>query len=1451
MQSANPEADLALQISGAPDPVVVGTPVNFDITITNHGPDVALATQLIGDVTDNAGVLTVDSITSTGSSFGCVGTNIDCSLGNVDIDETVVVTVTATPTVPGTVLGRAKAGSEGTDPVLDPNPFNDEVELKVLAIAPGQHVFVVNDIGNVGDFDLADDICSISVGGPCTLFAAIQQANQTANDPAGPDIIAFDIAGLGPHTISLLGALPGIIDPVIIDGTTQPGFAGTPLIVLNGAGSSGHGLTVTTLNSTIRGLVIHGFQGNGIWLAAGSGGTRIAGNYIGVDVAGMGAVGNGLNGIRIDGGSSQNMVGGLSTADRNVISGNAVHGLSIQDSGSQQNVVQGNYIGTNAAGDTALANGAIGIVIVDGASGNCIGGTSTNIVNDPCASPFNGNVVSGNGTEGVVMARGANGNSVQGNLIGVDRTGLSLLGNGSNGVQMIEAVSGNIIGGTVVEARNVISGNGRNGVVLSDVDTTLNLVQGNYIGINTAGTGALSNGQLGLNLGSGVLLSDEAHHNTIGGSTPGMRNVISGNTSRHGVEIQRGAANNVVQGNFIGTDSSGANPLGNGRDGVRLTWDSAVPGPATTGNVIGGSAPLQANIIAANGDVGIDLVGPNTHSNVVQGNFIGTNAGGSLLLGNATQGVAIQDSAHDNLVNQNVIKQNGEEGIVLLANAGTGNQLTENQIESNGELGIDLGNNGPTPNDPGDGDTGPNALLNYPGPMAVVSQAPTTTTLGILLDSHAPGTYRVDVYDNTGVGCDPSGFGEGAVWLGSGSGPGGGVATVVVPGAVTGALLTATTTDAAGNTSEFSPCVGVNTAPTITTGNQSLDEGVLANIPITATDPDAGQTVTIQAGALPGGATFDGNTNILAWQPAPNQAGSYAVKLAADDGETMSTKVITLTVADTILDSDLDGFPDVATPPYPQDNCVDVYNIPTNGDVQDDFEGDGIGDLCDDIPIDDAFVKDPNGGDDPKVLTESNVLPPANGTEYQEAEPIFINATITLKRVDYLGADGQPGNDGIPDPYYAVRADSASVRLKVLDQAGEPVYENEIAEAPALHIPNGLVSMPGGDGPCPTGTNTVTTGEPAPFDTACTMSTVIELTQTRTGIAASALTVIPAYFNFIQDPERGADCQTEEEGCFSPIWMGVSEGEPTMVLLANNPAPPTIAPTVVVEPLLWDLTWEVDGAAGVVNVYLGDLPSPFSVEQIQASSVVLNGSVLPSAATLTSGIPGLSGDVLHLQYPQGAAMAGLSALESRVFAPSGDTGQLLITGILTADGQPGDEIAILRVRPQVALEDLSAPTIQHPASVTANATGPDGAVVDYTVTASDPFDPAPSLSCVPVTGSLFPIGTTTVDCTATDAQGNVSTASFPVMVQDEVTQIADLITKVEGLTLSPPVSNGLISKLDAALAHLDRGKLNPACRKLDDFINQVNAQTGKALTQTEAEDLLADAQRIQAVMGCG
>jgi Tol biopolymer transport system component len=166
------------------------------------------------------------------------------------------------------------------------------------------------------------------------------------------------------------------------------------------------------------------------------------------------------------------------------------------------------------------------------------------------------------------------------------------------------------------------------------------------------------------------------------------------------------------------------------------------------------------------------------------------------------------------------------------------------------------------------------------------------------------------------------------------------------------------------------------------------------------------------------------------------------------------------------------------------------------------------------------------------------------------------------------------------------------------------------------------------------------------------------------------------------------------------------------------------------------------------------------------------------------------------------------------------------------------------------LGDKLPPTINIPADITENATSPSGAKVTYTVTATDDIDPNPTLSCDPASGSTFPIGTTTVECTATDSSGNSTNESFNVVVKGAAEQISTLKEDVADLGLESGLNRSLQAKLDDALAHLIAGRTVPACNKLDEFISQVSSQSGKKINPGDAQRLTADANRIKVVLAC-
>jgi CSLREA domain-containing protein len=396
---------------------------------------------------------------------------------------------------------------------------------------------------------------------------SFREAILCSNLSPGVDTISFNIAGAAPHTIAPQTALPTISDPVVIDGYTQGnstpdpaddarpntdpnGFNGRLLIVLDGinvpAGSDG--IRITSGSSTVRGLVINHWVGvldaTGQFVTGGAGielanvgGNVIEGNFVGADVTGTLALPNdfGIEVAEVASGQIST-IGGKTPAARNVISGNNYSGLLLQENNGIGNLVQGNFIGTNLTGTTALPNGEYGLYITAD-DNNTIGGPEAG----------SGNLISGNTEDGLALDSGSSGNLIQGNLIGTNITGTAAIANGDDGID-IDGAPNNTIGGTVAGSRNLISGNADDGIDIKSVGSTGNIVLGNLVGTTISGTSGLGNAN------SGVLIKDGAHGNTVGGTAAGAGNTIAFNHNgmgTAGVVVSGSASQNAILGNSI------------------------------------------------------------------------------------------------------------------------------------------------------------------------------------------------------------------------------------------------------------------------------------------------------------------------------------------------------------------------------------------------------------------------------------------------------------------------------------------------------------------------------------------------------------------------------------------------------------------------------------------------------------------------------------------------------------------------------------------------------------------------------------------------------------------------------------------------------------------------------------------------------------------------------------
>ncbi len=637
--------DLALTVSDSPDPVQEGGALTYTATVTNNGPLAATNVSFTATVPTTATVNLVTPATGT-----CATPNagvISCNLGTLQSGAAASVTVQVTVGNGGTLTTTAGVGSDQADPT----PTNNSVTITTTVTAVGRALLVTNT----------------NDSGAGSLRQAILDSNADSGDV---DRISFNILGAGLHTIAPSTALPAMTQPAIIDGTTQPGFAGTPIIELSGANiaTTVAGLAVNSPSGgAIKGLVVNRFRGAGITVSGP--GITISGNYVGTTTSGTAAAGNFYGISLLD--SSNNVIGGATAGTGNLISGNTSVGIVVTKSGgsgSNNNQIVGNLIGTDVTGTLPVPN-ATGVDIFD-SSNNRIGGTT---------APER-NVVSGNTQNGVTIEGNATGTLVQGNYVGTTAGGDQILANGGAGISI--ASPGVTIGGTTSGAGNAISGNNGGGIVV-DTASSNALVQGNTIGPNAALTAVLGNQS------NGVFIRSSISGTTIGGTAAGAGNVIAGSSSptsasaarthdsgqhdqhqsgRNGELVTRERRNQpgvngieytdrwqrhwraqrdhrddrelhgkrgvrrrheqLDRGELHGVNAAGAASVGNGGAGVGFD-------AAAQSNFVGDFTTGTGNVIAGSFFNGVSVSGIN---NSVLSNRIGTNAAGTVAIPNGTGG---------------------------------------------------------------------------------------------------------------------------------------------------------------------------------------------------------------------------------------------------------------------------------------------------------------------------------------------------------------------------------------------------------------------------------------------------------------------------------------------------------------------------------------------------------------------------------------------------------------------------------------------------------------------------------------------------------------------------------------------------------------------------------------------------------------------------------------------
>jgi hypothetical protein len=570
---------------------------------------------------------------------------------------------------------------------------------------------------------------------------------------------------------------PGSLRQAILDVNQDPG-PNTIVFKIPGHAvqtlAPGSALPVITNPVTIDATTQHGFQGTPL-----------------IQLSGPGAS-SGIAGLTVDAADS-------------TIRGLAIFGFGTGldfESEATNGRAAGNYLGLDASGTTAPGNGA-GIMVTLAAN-VLIGGTDS----------AHRNVIAGNvfGIRAIVTPT----ITVQGNYLGTDATGTQPLGNGSAGILTDAYPSDAIqIGGTAPGAGNVISAN----AIGLNLGGGICVVQGNRIGTDVTGTLPLGNG-------TGIRVNKSGNGgNTIGGTDPGAANLISGNGT--GILTDRDLSGNVIQGNLIGTDITGTQPLGN-TTGLNI---------GNNFNLVGGTAPGAGNVISSNLKDGLHV---EAGYNTIQGNLIGTDVSGTIPLGNGGNGIHLLylDGGRSNTIGGtepgagNVISNNGGDGILnymdatLIQGNLIGTDITGTVPLGNGGNGISLNSNyggsmvGGTYAGAGNviaysgldgvrvGDEGQDAIVgnaiafsgfdgvqvDYTSPCAILANSihdsgglgielthngnhnqafpdltsATLTSMGTVITGTLTSTpdtaFTVEFFANDV--CNPSGYGEGQFWLG-------------------------------------------------------------------------------------------------------------------------------------------------------------------------------------------------------------------------------------------------------------------------------------------------------------------------------------------------------------------------------------------------------------------------------------------------------------------------------------------------------------------------------------------------------------------------------------------------------------------------------------------------------------------------------------------------------------
>ena len=538
-------------------------------------------------------------------------------------------------------------------------------------------------------------------------------------------------------------------------------------------------------------------------------------------------------------------------ADNTTVSGLIINAFrtGITGSTAQENsFIWGNYIGSTSDGTAAMGNSSVGINLQRFTDSYI--GTDGDNFNDE----NEGNLVVDN-PQGIQI-RNTSDVLIAGNIVGLDKTASYPIRNRFNGIYIRDAEGVNVVGfngnladGQADNYRNISSGNGNDGLRILNSDNQI--VSNNYFGTNGDGTVAIGNTNFG------IQIQGSSSNNIIGTDSDGdedvnERNLLSGNGSGIRLQVAGTGTENLIMGNYIGTDITGNNPLGNVNHGLDINSFTHTR-VGTNGDGI--RDDIEINIISGNLEDGI-RISSMANNTLVAGNHIGLGADGISNVGNAKRGIFITTGTSDATIGYdpsmvvsdpdvvgNKIHYNLDAAIGVSNNATQRNRISRNSMFLNGALGIDLDYDGVTTNDNGDGDIGSNTLINFPvfksarwsesdSTLTVIGYAPMGSAVEIFLSDNGtspsplPGGYTAS-------------FGEGYVFFfegveGSADDLNTGTETYTNDGTgiimnrtqnlfefeidtrglniELGTLITATATDVIDNTSEFSGVIEVASA---------------------------------------------------------------------------------------------------------------------------------------------------------------------------------------------------------------------------------------------------------------------------------------------------------------------------------------------------------------------------------------------------------------------------------------------------------------------------------------------------------------------------------------------------------------------------------------------------------------------------------------------------------------